>query len=122
MAPNCDTQLVSVTWGGPGKTKERRSSWLANSTHSCANEGCPSESTRAADTRGIKRVRMRDSFSKGSAPRHSGRQGDGSLQRVALDTRGVSEPQLQVACPSVWRARAGEARSDEAVPGTLRRH
>src|SRR5687767_13717653 len=97
MAPKCDTQVVPNTSHGAGKTKKRRSSRLVNSTHSCADEGCPSESTRAADTRRIKSVRTRPP-QKGSAPRRSGREGDGCLQRVALDTRGVGEPHLQIAC------------------------
>src|SRR5713101_1633398 len=56
MASCWDWYLVSVTVGWVGKRHVKRSSRLANSTHSWANNGAETESSKTVEMSGVRRI------------------------------------------------------------------
>src|SRR6267142_4218123 len=92
-----------------------RSSRLANSTQSWANEGPEIDSTKAADMSGIRRVRMIDLRSR------SVLEIDCRLQGIAVDPARIAHPYLEVTFTSGRspttgrRARVGNDGADDTV-------
>src|SRR5579871_3453538 len=56
LASCCDRYVVSVTFGCVGNRHVKRSSRLANSTHSWANSGAVTESATAMEISGVRRI------------------------------------------------------------------
>src|SRR5579871_3380774 len=56
LASCCDRYVVSVTFGWVGNRHVKRSSRLANSTHSWAKIGAATESATAIETSGVRRM------------------------------------------------------------------
>src|SRR5215469_15239785 len=56
LASCCDRYVVSVTFGCVGNRHVKRSSRLANSTHSWAKSGAATESATAIEISGVRRI------------------------------------------------------------------